>query len=153
MIIRKFWSDSRGIAATEFALVAPILVVLALGAIDVGNAISENFDLKAAARIGAEYAVANSSDTDGIKLAVINANSTSASASVTSTVFCECSYQSAITCGETCEGDDPTPRKFVTVTVTDNYSPLFLPDDGEEDSYSIFEGVTQLEAEVTLRIK
>lgn len=152
----KFLSESKGVAATEFALVAPVLVILALGVIDVGNAVSENFDLKAAARVGAEFAVANSTDTAGIEAAVRSANNNDSDAlSVTTTVFCECSFQSSITCGESCPGtEDTTPRQFVTVSVTDSYNPLFLPDDeDDEDSYAIFKAITELQAEVTLRIE
>ena len=88
---------------------------------------------------------------------MINANENAAEASVTTVVFSECSFQSAITCGDTCPVDesttDSTPRQFVTVTVTDSYSSFFLPDEDEETTYTVFEGVTDLEASVTMRIE
>jgi hypothetical protein len=144
-----------GIAATEFALFAPILVVLGLGVIDVGNAVFHKFDLNALARIGAEYAVSNTSDTEGIKNTVFNAakrdNST---LSVVSEVFCECQYKQVQSCSVSC-ADGGALKKYVKVSVAEFYSPLFLPDPEKPDSgkYSPFQEITHLASDVTLRIE
>jgi Flp pilus assembly protein TadG len=71
--IRQFWSSTAGVAATEFALVAPIFIVLTLGVIDVGTAVFERFELKTAARVGAEYALTKLTDVDDITDAVVRA--------------------------------------------------------------------------------
>ncbi|HYE88912.1 MAG TPA: TadE family protein [Vicinamibacterales bacterium] len=144
-----------GVASTEFALMAPVFVVMTLGVIDIGNAVFHKFDLNALARIGAEYGVANSSDSDGIKTVVLNAakrdNST---LTVESLVFCECEYQQAQSCSVSC-ADGSTIRKYIKVSVTEFYHPLFLPDPEkpEADKYTFFQEITHLGSEVTLRIE
>ena len=139
----KIFSKSKsGVAAVEFALVAPVLLIMALSSIDASTAISDSLDLKTAARIGAEYALTNSDDSAGIQAAVVAATSNSADTmTVSSTVFCECA-KVAVLCGETCPLDESVPNQFVTVSVSDVYSPLFLP-----------QSFSQIEAEVTLPIQ
>lgn len=152
---RQFWSSTAGVAATEFALVSPIFVILTLGIIDVGTAVFERFELKTAARVGAEYALTNLTDVDGITDAVVRAtNHESQSISVTVFTFCECTFEETFVCTETCDNGE-TPRKFVTVRVTDFYNPVFLPEPGtpEEEDFTFFQTLTQLETDVTLRIQ
>jgi Flp pilus assembly protein TadG len=141
-ILNKFRQSTSGVAATEFALVAPVLLILVLGLIDVSTAVTGSLDLKTSARAGAEYALANSDDAIGIRAAVIGATgNTSATLTVTTTVFCECA-RVALTCGQTCPLDSSVPDQFVKVAVSDAYSPLFLP-----------LTISQLEADVTLSIQ
>ncbi len=45
----------RGAAATEFALVLPLLLLLAFGCCDLGRAIAASICVSNAARVGAEY--------------------------------------------------------------------------------------------------
>ena len=132
--IRRFWSSTVGVAATEFALVSPIFVILTLGVIDVGTAVFERFELKTAARVGAEYALTNLTDVDGITDAVVRAtNHESQSISVTVFTFCECTFEEPFVCTEICDNGE-APRKFVTVRVVDFYNPVFLPEpDTPED--------------------
>ena len=153
--IRRFWSSTVGVAATEFALVSPIFIILTLGVIDVGTAVFERFELKTAARVGAEYALTNLTDIDGITDAVVRAtNHESQSISVTVFTFCECTFEEAFVCTETCNNGE-TPRKFITVRVTDFYNPVFLPepDTPEDENFTFFQTLTQLETDVTLRIQ
>ena len=154
-LVRRFCSSSAGVAATEFALVSPVFVVLTLGVIDVGTAVFERFELKTAARVGAEYALNNLTDTAGIEDAVVRAtNHESQSITVTTFTFCGCEFEVNIACTETCENGD-APRKFVTVRVTDFYNPVFLPepDTPEDENFSFSQTLTQLETDVTLRIE
>ena len=153
--VRRFCSSVGGVAATEFALVSPIFLILTLGVIDVGTAVFERFELKTAARVGAEYALNNLTDIAGIEDAVIRAtNHEGQSISVTVFTFCECNFEETFVCTETCENGD-APRKFVTVRVTDFYNPVFLPEPGtpEDENFSFFQALTQLETDVTLRIQ
>ena len=153
--VQQFWTSTVGVAAAEFALISPIFVILTLGVIDVGTAVFERFELKTAARIGAEYALTNLTDTAGITDTVIRAtNHASQSISVSVFVFCECNFEETIACTVTCDNGD-APRKFVTVRVTDFYNPVFLPepDTPEDENYSFFQTLTQLETDVTLRIE
>lgn len=55
--LRHFWRlGSRGAAAVEFALVAPVLVTLSVGGIDYGNLLNGSQTIAAAARVGVEIA-------------------------------------------------------------------------------------------------
>ena len=153
--IKRFWSSTAGVAATEFALVSPIFIILTLGVIDVGTAVFERFELKTAARVGAEYALTNLTDVSGITDAVVRAtNHESQSISVTVFTFCECTFEETFVCTETCDSGE-TPKKFVTVRVTDFYNPVFLPepDTPEDEDFTFFQTLTQLETDVTLRIQ
>ncbi|MBT3990626.1 MAG: pilus assembly protein [Rhodospirillaceae bacterium] len=140
--LNKFCRSTSGVAATEFALVTPILLIVALSLFDIGSAVSESLVLKSAARVGAEYALLDSDDTAGIQAAVFGATSKSTdNLTVSTSVFCECA-KVALICGQTCPLDGSVPNQFVTVSLTDIYAPLLLP-----------QSDTQLSAEVTLSIQ
>jgi Flp pilus assembly protein TadG len=61
--------DRRGVSALEFAAILPFLIVLFLGAFDIGNAFQQGIRLEAAARAGAQAAFANPSADGSGKLA------------------------------------------------------------------------------------
>lgn len=56
---RAWWGCRRGVAATEFALVAPILAVTLLTSIDLGRALTERMAIDHALRAGAQRAMAD----------------------------------------------------------------------------------------------
>ena len=144
-----------GIATVEFGLMAPVFVVMGMGVVDVGNALVHKFDLDSMARIGAEYARANSTDADGVKAVVLAAaKRDNSDLSVETTVFCECAYQTVDSCDTTCPDSD-TLRKYVKVSVGEFYNPLFLPNPDHPDTanYTFFQSITHLTADVTLRIE
>jgi Flp pilus assembly protein TadG len=62
-----------GTAAMEFALVAPIMVLLFMAAFDLGNAAQQLIVLNQAVRAGGVYANSFPTDTTGITNAVTNA--------------------------------------------------------------------------------
>lgn len=149
------WAGSRdGIATTEFALTAPIFVILTLGIIDVGNAVFHKFDLNALARIGAEYGVAHSGDADGIRATILNAaNRDNTTLEIETEVFCECQYLAAQSCELSC-ADGSAIRRYIKVSVSEFYLPLFLPDPEkpETENYTFFQDLTKLASQVILRI-
>jgi Flp pilus assembly protein TadG len=59
LLHRRGHDREKGIAAIEFALMTPILVVLVLGAADYGTLMNTSASLRGATRAGAEYAKAN----------------------------------------------------------------------------------------------
>lgn len=63
-------ADSSGVAALEFALVAPVIVLLALGIIDLGRAIDRSFELRSAAYAGAQTGLVDPLDDQAIREAV-----------------------------------------------------------------------------------
>jgi Flp pilus assembly protein TadG len=64
--------DRRGVSALEFAIVAPVMVTLMLGAYDLGNAAQRQIDLQEAVRSGGAYALNHPTDVSGIRTIVTN---------------------------------------------------------------------------------
>jgi Flp pilus assembly protein TadG len=69
----RLWCDQRAVSAIEFALIAPILAMLMLGAYDFGNAAMQQIQLQEAVRAGGGYAVNWPTDVAGIQNAVASA--------------------------------------------------------------------------------
>lgn len=61
--IRNVLKDNRGQSLVEFALVAPILVLLVMGMMECGNIFNQVLVVTAAAREGARSAAVGASDT------------------------------------------------------------------------------------------
>lgn len=112
----------RGVAAVEFGLLVPILLIIMLGIVNYGLVMFNKMELVSAARSGTQLALADYTDTTSIKDAVVNATSLSLDTSnVTTTQFCECSGTS-ITCG-----DSTCPNEiYLTVTVSDDFDLLLV---------------------------
>jgi hypothetical protein len=72
----RFCSDTRGTAAIEFALLAPVLVALALGLADGVRRNLMLIDLDAAAAAGAAFAQAQGPDAAAITAAMAAATNT-----------------------------------------------------------------------------
>lgn len=95
----------RGTAVVEFALAAPLLLLLLAGVLDFAMALRTATAVADAARVGAQYgssSAANSSDTTGMRAAALAAapgiNGMSASAVKT----CQCSDGSSVSCAGSC---------------------------------------------------
>ena len=110
----------RAISAIEFALVAPILLLLLLGAADFGGALQQATALETAARAGAQFALARPSDTAGIEGATRAAlpDGWAGNSNVQATRSCFCSG-TASACDATCVNNIQ-----VVVTVTRPYTTL-----------------------------
>ena len=133
--LRRRGRDRAGVAAVEFALIAPLLITLLGAAVDLGNAIDRSIRLENAARTGAQYATRAPGDTAGAQaaaLAVLTAIPGWSDASVTvSAMACTClgangagtGTPNAGTCG-TCPGTSGEAR-YVTVTATRPFTPIF----------------------------
>jgi hypothetical protein len=121
-------AGSGGVTA-EFALVAPIIILIATGIADFGMLASNSTALTAAVRIGAEYARFHPADTLGIQ------NSMQSSMSFTPTLSfpssfpqnCECDNKTFIGCHESCAttGRPGPNRVFITISATQEFAPLF----------------------------
>jgi len=145
---RGFFGDD-GTAVTEFALAAPILVVVVLGIADLGRLAANTAALEGATRVGAEYArnsstcqnsYQSSSCMTGIENAMQNSGNFSPSLTYPSSspVFptsCQCDDGSLITCGTTCAVGNTPNRVLITVTATQAYTPI-LPWPGIPTSLS-----------------
>lgn len=67
---RHLWTDVRGVAATEFAIVVPFMLVLYVGGVELGNGLAMNVKVSATAHSVADMISQNtqvtSSQMDGI---------------------------------------------------------------------------------------
>jgi Flp pilus assembly protein TadG len=70
--LRRLQRDRRGVSAIEFAVIAPIMATLMLGAYDFGNAAQQQIDLQEAVRAGGAYALNHPTDVSGIQTIVTN---------------------------------------------------------------------------------
>ena len=124
-----FPRDRTGISAMEFALIAPVLMTIMLGAFDLGNAAYQYIELDQVVRTGGQYALSNPSDTAGIAAAVSSAATDTGLSSVTvtgPTYFCACdpsgtSRATPVDCTTVPTPPCSTPDQFVQIQAS---SPL-----------------------------
>ncbi|MCW5772644.1 MAG: pilus assembly protein [Rhodospirillaceae bacterium] len=115
--LRRFRTERKGTAVAEFAIAAPMLLLLLSGMLDLGMALNQSSSLSSAARAGAQYAMRFPGDSDGIKKVVTAALEGDASqATITSTLTCECSDGTKTACSEPCSGS--APKFYVAVSVS-----------------------------------
>lgn len=119
---KNFWR--RGIAASEMAVMAPVLVLLFFGTHDVAQVMQSSVRLERAARSGAQFAIANPQDLQGVRSAVL-----SAAPGLSNTIVplpvqsCECGT-TAVACTATCASG---MIRIITVSATQRLTPLLLP--------------------------
>ena len=118
---RAFKESARGTAAIEFALVAPLLVLLLVGTTELGLAIRDADRVQQAAAAGAAFAVEHGWDSAGIAAAVASGSGAQGvSASPAPALFCGCPQAAGITatdCSVTC-ADGSGARQYVRVSAT-----------------------------------
>jgi len=125
-LIRAFGRCKKGIAAVEFAIIAPIMLIFLMGMVDYAVAVIHTMELESAARSGAQYAMFDSSSTALIQTTVQSStNLNVANLNVTVATACECSDGAAVSCSGTCAVG--TTRHYMTITATYAYTPIFIP--------------------------
>lgn len=138
--MRAMLGDTRGNTFVEFALGAPFLVLLLLGAINLGLVIEQNIRVASAARAGAQYGahtLARSFDSIGMETAARNdANDSENAFTVTTSRFCKCpETEEPVVCASVCTGLE-SPRNYVSVTVERQLA-FLLPIPGFEDDLTV----------------
>lgn len=114
---------SSGTALVEFALVAPLLLILLAGALDFGMSLRTATQVAAAARAGAAFGSSspiNSANAAGIQAAGVNAAPGVAGLTVTSLQWCQCSGGVAVSCSGSCNGSKMLVYTQVTATAATN---------------------------------
>jgi Flp pilus assembly protein TadG len=124
--------DDRGASAVELALIAPLLVGLLLGTVHYGSVSVHRMQMANAVRAGLQYAsvrkpiLGEDTDLSPINEAVeIAAPAASKSdRSVESSLYCECSDGTAISCEDT-EDTCATGNRsvFIGIIMTESFSP------------------------------
>jgi hypothetical protein len=130
--------DRRGIAAIEFAIIAPMLVVMFICLTDLGLGIYANMQVDSAAQFGAQYALINGFDPDSITSAVKSSAEIS-DLNVVPATFCGCpganGVNPSLACGLKC-GDGSAAGSFVRVSVTHAYTTI-IPYPGLPASFAL----------------
>jgi Flp pilus assembly protein TadG len=124
--------DSRGVAAVEFAMIAPILVALLGAAVDLGRGIQQGIRLETAARVGTQFVTLKPEATQTEVSAAVLSALPGVSGVVVSpgSNACLCpdstgamtGTPSAATCSTVCTTG---MARFRTVAVRASFSPIF----------------------------
>lgn len=131
--MKRFLAGDDGAAIVELALVAPFLILLTIGIIDIGRFARESITIGNAARAGAQYGAytsTNSTDTVGIASAA-QSDATDialAATDVSSSTYCSCGGTPGVTVTDcnptpTCANSDHIDL-FVRVTVSKSFTSL-----------------------------
>ena len=73
--LRHLWTDARGVAATEFAIVSPFMLVLYIGGVELGNGMAMNVKVTATAHSVADMVSQNTQVTSAQMTGILAAAS------------------------------------------------------------------------------
>lgn len=117
----------KGTAAIEFAIIAPVLLVLLFGVVELGFAVHQAMQVQDAAEAGAVYAGKYGWDQAGIAAAVVHATGAEAiTANPAPAQFCGCPSVggiAAVDCTATC-ADGNGAETYVRVSASKAYTPI-----------------------------
>ena len=112
---------TSGSVAVSTAIIAPILIQVIAGVVDIGRATYDATSLSGAVRAGAQYALRTPNDIAGTKAAVSAASTLSGDKIVPDAAqFCECPDGTSKSCSDSCGTE--ILRKFVRVTASHSFS-------------------------------
>jgi len=147
---RRRLRDRRGIAAVEFALVAPVLLLVVFTMYDLGEAMWRTTRLELAARAGAQYAFAKPLDEAGIAARVRGQLEGLEDVTIAPTAMvCRCDDGAEADCTTgTCPAGAGTqaPIGYISITVTQPFSHV------SPISAAILPGLSTLRGNVELRV-
>jgi len=116
----------EGMAAVEFALIAPVLVAMVLALVDVSNMAAGTVNMQGAVRAAVQYFVNGNSDTSAAQTQGNNAwvSKPSSGATFNATKACKCGSASQ-DCSTPC-ADSTLPAIYYTVTATATLGGSFI---------------------------
>lgn len=124
----RLYDDDRGAMLIETAIVAPVLILLALGAFQASGVVARQTDLQNAASEAAAIALAAAPDTDAKRTTVeqvIEASSGLAPDKVTVSAAYRCDASTTyVTSPDSCASAQVV-SSFVKITLTDTYTPTW----------------------------
>ncbi|WP_158241483.1 TadE/TadG family type IV pilus assembly protein [Novosphingobium sp. TH158] len=125
-LMRHLWHDQRGVSAVEAAIFMPILLSLAVGAIDLTQLSVMRLNLQQVANAGAAMAVAGgNTPPDNTTLAArLAADTGMAASAITVTRWTECNEAAQANIAA-CPNASDVRADYLTVTVTGSYTPIF----------------------------
>jgi Flp pilus assembly protein TadG len=111
----------RGMVTIEFALAAPLIMLLLAGALDFGRVLRASICVADAARAGAQYgslSSANSSNLSGMQTAALNAAPDIIGMTAVAVKSCKCSGGASVSCSGSCVGGKMLVYVQVTAQMT-----------------------------------
>ena len=131
---KQFMRSTAGISAVEFALIVPILALMLLAMLEVGNAIHNRMALDSVLRAGAQEAMNPQAERPDIETAMEDAPGPAGREHIVRT-FRACPEDFVVggnplsTSGpESCNGDSSEPYRFYELEVEFEHEFLVLPD-------------------------
>ena len=119
--------ETRGTMVIETAIVAPVLVMMSLGAFDASRMVARQNELQQAVAEAGQIALASKPDTqakrDTIK-SIIRTSTGLAASNVTVTNEYRCNATATRVATNTCAGGD-TVTTYLKIVVTDTYTPVW----------------------------
>jgi Flp pilus assembly protein TadG len=134
-ILQRLGRDQRGTAVIELALVAPVLALLIMGAVDVGGAFSRRLSLEQGAQRAVEK-VMQTTELASVQTTIadevaLQANVDASQVTVTFPRYCDdrkmpdvARDANGFAQGDPC-ADGETEAHYIMVDVTDEYEPVF----------------------------
>lgn len=127
-LFRRLAREANGTMVIETAIIAPVLVLLSLGAYQVSNLVARQSELQSAMGMAESVALASSIDTadERLTLANIIAVSTGLKANqitVAERFRCNSSAERVIATSYCTDGDKVS--RYVDVTLVDTYEPIW----------------------------
>lgn len=132
-VLKRFWAETAGVAAIEFALLAPTLLVMLLASMDLSAVLSEREGLDHVLRSGAQLAMADAGSSAVLAVMQGAASEQFPQAAVPAVTlsasrFCACPNAPAtsVGCGTICTGNQPT-YIFYNMSATKSFSGILFP--------------------------
>jgi Flp pilus assembly protein TadG len=122
---RRFWHRDGGNMMIEFALALPVLSIMLLGMLDLGRYGLDKSAILQGAREGAQFGTLAPNSPNLTATDLTNVNTTAQGASgltgvtASSSLFCECTSGTSVSCTSTCSGG---LKHYITVTTTRAFS-------------------------------
>jgi Flp pilus assembly protein TadG len=147
-LISRVQNDVCGVAAVEFSIVAPLMILMVLCTIDLGLGTFRMLQVENAAHAGSQYAILRGFNASAITTAITSATSFSdITASPAPYTFSGCATTSGVTTvsADALCADGSTPGTYVTASSSGTYSTLF--------SYPGIPNSFQFKGQSTVRIQ
>lgn len=144
-----FISCRNGVAAVEFALIAPILIAVLIGVVDFSMYVHQRMTLDILSRDAVQYVVQGGNVVD-IGVNIIETSDAYNRAQAEGRVFnytavqeCQCSGGAPVDCGDTCPVGEYV-KGFCAATITSTFTPI-VPYPGVETDGITLTGYTRMQ--------
>ena len=124
--MRQMARCEAGVAATEFALFAPMIILGILMMVDIGGAIAERMEMDRNVRAGAQAAMSLNNDVSSIEGIILASTEEPENLTVDVNMQCLCSEASAA-CTTPCP-DTTAPAVFVQISALQAYEGIIMPE-------------------------